>query len=570
MSATLSEKISAHRAVDEVKADHLLLPGIQRKFVWQPSQIYKLFDSLMRGYPIGTLLLWRTRPADHPELRFRRLITNYDGPNTQHKTVKPPKASQVYAVLDGQQRLTALNLGLRGSHRGKATTAQRFLFLDLDSDTPEAGSEDNQYSFLFRHSGGCVDEAWFQVSDVRGLAVDAPSLNTALRRAGLTPSAKRRRVLKTLALAIKAPTLRLQVESSRDLDRVLNIFARTNMGGTKLTFVDLLVSTATARWKYLDAAEEIDKLRREINKQTPEPFRFSADRIVKAGLVVLGGNAKFHVEDFMKAPRAQKLEEIWPEFAESMKLAAKLLSSFGLSERSLPAQNVIIPLTYYVYHRRLKPSYVSAHSHEKDRHRVRAFVARSLLQRRYWTGDVDAVLVATRSAIKSNGSSSFPLEEIERALRISKPIAVTDSLLDELCEIRYADRRTITLLRLLFPQMVHHRVGTPKLDKDHIFPISKVNGHQLQLASVPAVELSRLTDMADKLPNLQLLSAEDNRGGKNAKMPADWLSSLSRSARARYTAQEVKRVPHDLAGFENFWDTRRLNLRDRIEKLLEP
>lgn len=75
--------------------------------------------------------------------------------------------------------------------------------------------------------------------------------------------------------------------------------------------------------------------------------------------------------------------------------------------------------------------------------------------------------------------------------------------------------------------------------------------------------------MADRLPNLQLLDRTDNRGGgKSAKMPKDWLQSLTPTTRKRYTGQLVKHLPADLSGFEAFWDKRQQLLRTRIVELL--
>ena len=347
---------------------------------------------------------------------------------------------------------------------------------------------------------------------------------------------------------------------------MLNIFARTNTGGTKLTYVDLLVSTATARWRQRDARESFEGLRGEMNS-AGEGFRFAPDRLVKAGLVLLDAQEpKFHVDSFSKANRAQKLEDRWPEFSTAMLTAAQTLASFGLSSKTLPAENVIIPIAYYSQQRRLKPSYASAHRHENDRELVKAFVARTLLQRNYWTGAVDPVLVATRKAIKSSGASGFPLPEIVKALADVKPISVSSELLDELCELRYGDRRTLILLRLLFPGVQ----PVEGLDKDHIFPTSRFRTSTLKSVGLPQDELDRLLRMADRLPNLQLMDRIDNRGGgKSATMPKDWLSGLSPATRRRYSAEYVKHVPADLAGFESFWKKRRALLRKQIKALLK-
>lgn len=293
---------------------------------------------------------------------------------------------------------------------------------------------------------------------------------------------------------------------------------------------------------------------------------------MKSGLVLLDTKEpKFHVESFMKGNRAQRLEDMWPQFRQSMTVAAQLLHSFGLSGSSVPAENIVIPIAYYAHHRRLKPSFAAAHAHEKDRARVRAFVARTLLQRRYWTGVVDPVLVAARDAIKSNGSKTFPLDTIEDKLSTIKTIEVTDELLDELATLRYGDRRTFTLLRLLFPHMVHHGPSSGGLDKDHVFPLGKFIASQLRQAGIDADQLDQLRGLADLLPNLQLLRADDNQGGgKSAKLPKEWLGSLSAASKRRYTLQDVKHLPADLAGFENFYNKRQEQLRKRIKKLLVP
>lgn len=569
----IGKPMTVMEAVNHVAADHLLLPGIQRNFVWRPRQIAALFDSLLRGYPIGTLLLWKTKPMDHPQLRFRRLVTEYQGPSTTPKTTHPPKTAVVFAVLDGQQRLTALNVGLRGTHATSGTGNPRYLFIDLDYEAPDAGAEADQYRFEFLPNGERADGCWLRVSDVCGLASDSSSLSEGMEQAGIHPNAERRRTLKALVRAVnERPSMKVDVETTSDLDRVLNVFARTNRGGTQLTYVDLLVSTATAQWRKFDAGSEIVNLRRSINAATPEGFRFTDDRIIKAGLVLLDvKEPKFHVESFMSGDRARRLEDMWPDVRRAVETAAQMLAALGLSGRSLPAENVIIPLAYYAHHRRLKPSYATAHSHEKDRRLVRAFVARTLLQRRYWTGVVDPVLMAARRAIRSHGAKGFPLDAIEAELRPIKSIEVSEHFIDELCELRYGDRRTLTLLRLLFPHMVHEGPSSGALDKDHIFPLSKFNTSQLSKAGIPTSDLDLLRSRADLLPNLQLLRREDNQGGgKAAKLPKVWLKSLTTSAKRRYTDQDVKYLPDSLAGFDTFWTKRRGELRARIVRMVAP
>ena len=93
-----------------------LMPAIQREFVWDVGQITKLVDSLMRGYPVGSFLLWDVKPDTAKSYTFYEFLTNYherDNPYADKATV--PAGNGTTAVLDGQQRLTSLNIALYGS-----------------------------------------------------------------------------------------------------------------------------------------------------------------------------------------------------------------------------------------------------------------------------------------------------------------------------------------------------------------------------------------------------------------------------------------------------------------------
>ncbi len=75
--------ITIAEAVKKVQAGDLVLPAIQREFVWEESQIVRLFDSLLRGYPIGSFLSWKVAPQTATAFRFYGFIKDYhekDGP----------------------------------------------------------------------------------------------------------------------------------------------------------------------------------------------------------------------------------------------------------------------------------------------------------------------------------------------------------------------------------------------------------------------------------------------------------------------------------------------------------
>jgi uncharacterized protein with ParB-like and HNH nuclease domain len=112
--------ITIKEAVEHIHKKEYLLPAIQREFVWSADQIERLFDSLMRGYPISSFLFWRVERANQDNYQFYEFIRDYH----ERDNINNPKANvvgeeSITAILDGQQRLTSLYIGLRGSYSYK-------------------------------------------------------------------------------------------------------------------------------------------------------------------------------------------------------------------------------------------------------------------------------------------------------------------------------------------------------------------------------------------------------------------------------------------------------------------
>ena len=81
----------------EIDSGQIKLPMFQRDFVWSKEQTAKLIDSILKGFPIGTFIFWKTRE----ELRSYKEIGNHKLPDT-------PEGDYALYILDGQQRITSL------------------------------------------------------------------------------------------------------------------------------------------------------------------------------------------------------------------------------------------------------------------------------------------------------------------------------------------------------------------------------------------------------------------------------------------------------------------------------
>ena len=108
-------------AIARIGERRLLLPAIQREFIWGSEKVEWLFDSLLQGYPFGSFLFWEVRDQDaKTQYRYYEVLGKF---RERFATHNPEFNTQGHydfdAVLDGQQRLTALYIGLKGTYAYK-------------------------------------------------------------------------------------------------------------------------------------------------------------------------------------------------------------------------------------------------------------------------------------------------------------------------------------------------------------------------------------------------------------------------------------------------------------------
>ncbi len=229
--------IAIREVIQRIHSREYLLPGIQREFVWDQDQICRLFDSLLRGYPIGSFLFWRVSEEHKNDYKFYEFLRDYH----EHDSPHNPKASllpvgSLTAVLDGQQRLTSLYIGLIGTHTARRKYARRSslgmyskrrLYLNL---TRPAKSDEALFDFRFREADDRFfkegDDFWFRVSDILSFARTTDVFDFLLEH-GLTQNKHPKTCLVELHSTItELPLINYFTEVEQDLDRVLNIFIR--------------------------------------------------------------------------------------------------------------------------------------------------------------------------------------------------------------------------------------------------------------------------------------------------------------------------------------------------------
>lgn len=558
-----------------------LMPAIQREFVWGTDQIVRLVDSLMRGYPVGSFLLWQVEPTTAQSYTFYEFLTHFherDNPYADKATV--PAGAGTTAVLDGQQRLTSLNIALYGSFAEKKKYAWwnspdafpvKRLYLNLVDD-PADEELGLRYDLRFLTDNEAAPEPgaeskWFRVGAVLELANSGPAIMKELEQRQIANSGEAFQRLYDLYEAVRVlKPMNYFLVTDQDADKVLEIFVRVNSGGTTLSYSDLLLSMATNQWKELDAREEVRSLVSELNTNAGRQFSFSKDVVLKTALTITGVDVRFKVSNFTQTNMG-KVEAAWLEIEGALLRAATLLQQFGYNERNLTANSVIVPVAHYLHLRGAGDSYLDSSADAADRLALQGWVTRSLIKRGIWGSGLDTTLTRIREVLIANGGGAFPVKEVEAAMAaVGKGLAFTSAEVDELLNLKYAGQRTFSVLSVLYPGL---DLGK-KFHEDHIFPKSRFTKKKLVDAGVPIEKVDDFLEAFNLLPNLQLLAGTANIEKQDA-LPDAWITSAfpSDEKRATYVAEnDLDGLPVDLVDFLTFFEERKGRVRDRLVKAL--
>lgn len=572
----------------DIEHQQLVLPAIQREFVWGEAKICALFDSLMRGYPIGGFLFWQVSDETVRSHPFYGFIKNYDQrpPNNVCPVLGEIAVSDSrFAILDGQQRLTSLNIGLRGSHTVKLPNKwwdnpdafpKRHLYLDLratGTDPQESGADEEtgdteRYVFRFRtlvqaEGENRAGRKWMRVSDILPLS-KMPQVLKYAATAGIGDDEAAMTALGQLYQIVHGDgTVSPFIEPDQSIDRVMNIFIRVNAQGEPLSFADLLLSQATAAWTShlggdpIDARQEIRSFNEHLNRPDRR-FDFKRDQIMKACLVLTdAGSVRFQIENYGKK-RMLEIRDSWPEIMRCLDLAASLLDQYGLTSVNLSARSVIHPIAYYIHHRKLDAAYLTAQGHEADRRVVQQWVLRSLLRQGIWGSGLDTLLTRLRTAIKEHGSAGFPIDAIDRTMGdAGKSLTFDEDAVQGLLKLRYGDRTCYPLLSLIYPTG-----DTSRRHVDHIFPQAAFTRANLDGLKLPVERAASMSSAAQEIPNLQLLTPAENES-KGGSLPERWLAEAYSSEVDRAAVRafhHLGEVPDGLQAVDDFWEARREKL----------
>ena len=574
--------ISIREAMENIATSKYLLPAIQRKFVWNTAQIEMLFDSIMRGYPINSFMLWKiSDPTLKYNYQFYKFIQNYVDKFSENNSPASTKFlwDEFYAIVDGQQRLNSLFIGLTGTYRYKKPNKHwvmneenmpvRRLYLDISKPIDTAIDNEKWYNFRFLSKSelndATADEHWFEVGKIIELE-NLAGVSQYLLKNNLIDNAFAMETLSTLISRIfNEELINYYVIDDQNQDAVLDVFLRTNQGGTKLSFSDLLMSIASANWEKFDARSEIASIKEEIYSFGNPRFDVTQDFVLKSILVLSDSDIRFKLENFGRE-HVKGFEEHWPEMRQSLVATFNLLEQLGFNDSTLRAKNAAIPIAYYIYKNGNAKEIVKTTYSEEEKKKIAKWLTLSLLKGMFG-GHSDGTLSKMRETIKNMTGSGFPMQELFDAFKtdIDRNYSFDDEIIRSLLFEQYKSSTAELVLMLLYPDVVIKHGKT--IAEDHMHPKAFFENAD-NIDDLDIAEDARECyekRFYNSVINLQLLEELENKSKGDTSL-LDWAKAKGKTNKDLYIEDDISL---NINNFDAFVESRLNVLQSKLKALVQ-
>jgi len=577
--------ITIKEAIENIETNRYLLPAIQREFVWDHTKIEWLFDSIMRNYPISSFLFWQVSGETKKGYKFYKFINEYRETFKIHNDeISTNGLNDFQAILDGQQRLTSIYIGLKGSfaYRGfgksktndnENTRPTRNLYLNISNELKD--EEDGriyEFKFLKKDTTKEVviyekDAKWFKVGEILNYASEEKFDDFVEELDGSFARKAIRQLRRTI---LEKPIINYFLETEQDLDKALNIFIRINSGGEPLNFSDLIMSIAVANWKHSDARKEIHTL---VDNIRDKGFSVSKDFILKVFLYLYSKDIKFKVTNF-STDNAKEFEDKWSQIRDAILETFNLVLSYGFTNHSLTSKNALIPIIYYIYHKNITNQFSTKTTYLKDREEIKKWL-HVVLIKRIFGSSADTLLSQIRNAFTDDFNKNkindkldiFPSELISK--KIKKDTSISDDFIVELLCTQKDNKYAFSILSLLYPNLDYKNND---FHKDHLHPISKFkkkNIRKLNVSKDIKEEYYRDVDFNNGLYNLQMLDANENMS-KNDLNLKEWveIETINRDKKQFLDNHLIPDIDLSFENFQEFIDKREVILIEKLKAVL--
>ncbi|WP_324757012.1 GmrSD restriction endonuclease domain-containing protein [Haloarcula sp. GH36] len=321
--------------IEGLKQQQYQIPTFQREVVWERDNIKKLWDSIYRFYPIGSILIWNS----DTELEKHREIGG-------HEINDPDKDSNFNYILDGQQRTTALLTslyGVKGEWKGDFDPT---LYIDLKvQEADDVDDANYKRRFLFEDE---VDEDSKHVFKIIDIYKDPWVIDDRLADQGLEndhPIRARLRSFSKVLQQYRIPFIKLR---DIEINEVTEIFERVNQEGEPLDIFDIIVAKTFRPTDHADGGFYLREMIEDFRENTEGEFVSISN---KTYLEMLAMIIKYHVDGnevnnitdrFLNEIKTHQIEAVWDE----AKRAFRMTFDFFENHLNLKGPN-LVPFRYF-------------------------------------------------------------------------------------------------------------------------------------------------------------------------------------------------------------------------------
>jgi len=392
--------------VKDLSEDRFLIPTFQRQFEWEHDRLKKLWDSIFRFYPIGSILYWVT--DEH--LPLHRRIGGYVLPHSSEQI--DSLFHRFNYILDGQQRATSLLLTLEGKN-SEGAEADYTLYLDATVSDDEEESWKKRFLFedeVRKRQGPLGSNFVFRVRDIvrwglgdYGKVMQQPGFNATIQKN-----------LQRMSDVFNKYDISLIKIQGVDSDEVCEIFERINQQGKRLDPADIVVARTYRTGEpsfYL--RDKFDQVREETGNAFKDLDDFLVVQMIamhirkslaRGWLKGAGSESEVGITlSQMKGMTPERIEALWSDSLETIKETIQFVADTKVRGTDiLPFGYLLLPLTYYFF-RSKKPNKPRARQwfwsvalgRESYRHSNQVYEDCRLFDEFERTGQMDLALVVS-------------------------------------------------------------------------------------------------------------------------------------------------------------------------------
>ena len=528
--------------------DEVVLPAIQRDFVWTEAQTETLLDSIMRGYPIGIALLWET----YNDIDHRLFVKDFRG-GTIHSYRGNARHRRLRVVLDGQQRIQSLYIALFGQRDGRSTyfdvlsgqqsgdtEEERFLFESLTPAEARKRNKETVASIREAEKAAAAEEKaaqeveeqeedeeeyeeyetpywWMSVADLLSMSARArldlvreltaklklSPEDTLLLEENLTTFdqmfTKDQSILKLATIDEDLPKKSPGRKSEMD---VLEIFVRINRQGTALIRSDLIFSMLKLNWR--ESARGLPEFVQKINRGNS--FDLDTDFVVRCLFAVSDLGGKLDPDLLRQETNITALQNNYEQCCDAIRATVDFVQNECAvqSSRLLGSSTTLVPIVDYVFT-------LPRHQVPDDQvDRLRTAVYLFGLARPFSRYGESRVGNFVREALdtREENDHSFPLEMAISRVRDWGRINSLETLAEENPSL------ALHLIQGKSGARAQYSRDAPELD--HIFPRSELRRR------------NKYEEDINDLGNLWIL-AQGKNGNKSNKPPKEYFDGVSKT-----------------------------------------